>query len=43
MYKFTWRKQVLTNKPMFDGWDVDVIIPNHKLAILWNGICYYKK
>lgn len=26
------------NIPMFDGWDADVIIPELKIAILWNGI-----
>ena len=32
---------VLTNKRMFDGWDADVIIPNLKIAIHWNGPCHY--
>lgn len=36
-------KEVLTNEPMFDGWDADVIIPKYKLAILWNGIWHYQK
>lgn len=34
---------ILTNEPMFDGWDADVIIPNLKIAIHWNGIWHYKK
>src|SRR5438105_380214 len=34
---------VLTNEPIFDGWDADVIIPSLKLAILWNGIWHYQQ
>lgn len=34
---------VLTNEPIFDGWDADVILPDFKIAILWNGIWHYKK
>ena len=34
---------VLTNDPMFDGWDADIILPDHKIAILWNGIWHYQK
>jgi len=34
---------VLTNEPMFNGWDADIIIPNKKIAVLWNGIWHYKK
>lgn len=30
------------NKPIFDGWDADVIIHDHKLAVLWNGAWHYK-
>lgn len=40
-------KNVLTNEPFFDSkygkWDADIILPNHKLAILWNGIWHYKQ
>ena len=28
---------------MFNGWDADVIIEEHKIAVLWNGIWHYKK
>ena len=28
---------------MFNGWDADIIIPEHKLAILWNGPWHYRK
>ncbi len=35
--------EVLNNVPMFDGWDCDVILPNEKIAIAWNGIYHYKK
>lgn len=35
--------EVLTNEPMFDGWDADVILPKFKIAILWNGPWHYRK
>jgi len=35
--------KVLTNEPMFNGWDADVIIPELKIAILWNGKWHYQK
>lgn len=38
--KFT---NVLTNEPIFNGWDTDVILPEFKIAILWNGAWHYKK
>lgn len=25
-----------------DGWDADIVIPDHKIAILWNGPWHYK-
>lgn len=34
---------VLHNKAMFNGWDADVIIPDIKYAILWNGPWHYKQ
>ena len=38
---------VLCNEPYFDShrgkWDADVILPNHKMAVLWNGPWHYKK
>lgn len=34
---------VWTNKPIFNGWDADVIIPELKIAILWNGKWHYEK
>jgi len=38
---------VLTNEPFFDSkygkWDADIILPDYKVAILWNGIWHYKK
>ena len=34
---------VLTNKPIFNGWDADVIIEDIKVAVLWNGVWHYKK
>lgn len=35
--------QCLNNKAIFNGWDADIIIPNLKLAILWNGPWHYRK
>ncbi len=37
------QSNVLTNEPMFNGWDADIILPNKKIAILWNGVWHYKK
>jgi len=34
---------VWTNKPIFNGWDADVIIPELKVAVLWNGKWHYEK
>ena len=31
------------NEPMFNGWDADIILPQYKLAILWNGPWHYKQ
>jgi hypothetical protein len=36
-------KNILTNKPMFNGWDADIIIEDLKFAILWNGKWHYEK
>ena len=36
-------KNVLTNQPIFNGWDADVILPDLKIAILWNGKWHYEK
>jgi hypothetical protein len=35
--------KVLSNEPMFNGWDADVIIEDIKTAILWNGKWHYEK
>ena len=37
------KENVLHNEPMFDGWDADIILPEYKLAILWNGPWHYRK
>ena len=37
------KDKVLLNEPMFNGFDADIIIPDIKLAILWNGAFHYKK
>ena len=34
---------VLCNESIFNGWDADVIIPDLKVAVLWNGIWHYEK
>lgn len=36
-------KNVLNNEPMFNGWDADIILPDLKIAILWNGKWHYEK
>lgn len=34
---------VVFNEPIFNGWDADIIIPEYKIAVLWNGAWHYKK
>lgn len=34
---------VITNEPMFNGWDADIIFLDYKIAILWNGKWHYSK
>lgn len=34
---------VVCNEPMFDGWDADVVLPDLKVAVLWNGVWHYKE
>src|SRR5690606_21398659 len=36
--KFT---NVLTNAPIFNGWDADIIISDYKIAVSWNGQWHY--
>lgn len=36
-------ENVLNNEPMFNGWDADIILPELKIAILWNGKWHYEK
>lgn len=33
----------MSNEPMFDGWDADVIIPSLKIAIHWDGPWHWKQ
>ena len=33
----------ITNERIFNGWDADIILPDLKLAILWNGKWHYEK
>lgn len=35
--------ELLHNKPIFNGWDADIIIPDLKIAIQWNGPWHYRK
>lgn len=35
------KENVLHNAVMFNGWDADVIIPDLRVAILWNGPWHY--
>ena len=34
---------ILENEPIFNGWDADVILPEQKIAVLWNGNWHFKK
>lgn len=34
---------VTHNQPIFNGWDADIIIPDKKVAVLWNGKWHYEK
>lgn len=36
-------KNVLENEAMFNGWDADIILPDYKIAVLWNGNWHFKK
>lgn len=31
------------NVAMFNGWDADVILPSHRVAIMWNGPWHYRQ
>jgi hypothetical protein len=33
----------LSNYVISDGWDADIVLPEHKIAILWNGPWHYKE
>lgn len=34
-------KNVLTNAPIFNGWDADIVIDDYKIAVSWNGQWHY--
>lgn len=36
-------ENVLSNVPMFDGWDADVILPDLKVCVFWNGVWHYRQ
>lgn len=36
-------KDVAHNLAMFNGWDADVIIKDHRIAVLWNGPWHYRQ
>lgn len=33
---------IICNESIFNGWDADIILPEYKIAILWNGNWHYK-
>lgn len=35
--------KVITNVAMFNGWDADIILPEYKVAILWNGVWHHRQ
>ena len=39
----TYFKNIQHNIQIIEGWDADIIIPIHKIAILWNGPWHYKQ
>lgn len=41
--KYFGEKNVLHNEPIFNGWDADIILPQYKVAILWNGPWHYRQ
>ena len=36
-------QNVTHNDPVFNGWDADIIIHDHKIAVLWNGVWHRKQ
>jgi hypothetical protein len=34
---------VTNNEKIFNGWDADILIYDHRIAILWNGPWHYKE
>lgn len=36
-------EEVKTNERLFNGWDADIILPEFKIAILWNGKWHREK
>lgn len=34
---------ILTNEPIANGWDADILLTDYKIAILWNGPWHYKE
>ena len=34
---------IVCNQQIFGGWDADIILPELKIAVLWNGVWHYKK
>ena len=34
---------VIHNKIIADGWDADIVFPDQKVAVLWNGPWHYKE
>lgn len=36
-------QNVSHNKPIANGWDADILLEDHQIAILWNGPWHYKE
>lgn len=36
-------KDVKENSAQFNGWDVDAVIEDHKIAVEWNRVWHFKK
>lgn len=38
----SYYSNVLSNHIIADNWDADIVLPDHKVAILWNGPWHYR-
>ena len=37
------KKHLQSNSQIFNGWDADIVIHSHRIAISWNGVWHYKQ